>query len=69
MYMHSRLQVQTLGRKTVQLLLHNNPNCSTLLHWVVDRCYDSRPAAAQLCFHALSSTIETLWVTMETQQI
>jgi hypothetical protein len=55
----SEARVQILGRKTVQLLLHNNTNCPTLLGWVVDRCYDSKPAAAQLCFHALSNTIET----------
>ena len=61
------LQVQTLGRRTVQLLLQTNSSCPNLLLWVVDRCYDSKPAAAQLCFHALSNTIATLWVTMATK--
>lgn len=50
-------QVQTLGRKTVQMLLLNNPSQPTLFRWVVDRCYDSRVSCAQLCFHALSNTI------------
>ena len=49
-------QVQTLGRKTVQMLLQNNIN-STLLAWVIDHCYDSKPICAQLCFHALCNTL------------
>ena len=53
-------QVQSLGRRTVQLLLANNSNCPTLLCWVVDRCYDSQPEASQLCFHALATTMEIL---------
>jgi hypothetical protein len=52
-------RVQALGQRTVQLLLANNANCPTLLRWVVDRCYDNQPGAAQLCFHALATTMET----------
>ena len=57
----SGVQVQALGQRTVQLLLANNANCPTLLRWVVDRCYDNQPGAAQLCFHALATTMETLY--------
>jgi len=52
------LQVQTLGRQTVQMLLQNNEN-DTLLAWVVDRCYGSKPICAQLCFHALCNTLNS----------
>ena len=57
------VQVQTLGRKTVQLLLENNAHPS-LLAWVVNCCYDgANTSCAQLCFHALSNTLAALYAT------
>ena len=53
---HARTQIQTLGRKTVQMLLENNTH-HTLLSWVIDHCYESKAECAQLCFHALSNTL------------
>lgn len=38
------------------MLLQNNSD-STLLDWVIDHCYDSKPICAQLCFHALCNTL------------
>ncbi len=57
------LQVQDLGRKTVQMLLRNNID-STLLEWVIDRCYASKPVCAQLCFHALCNTLASRYAKM-----
>lgn len=55
------LQIQQLGRKTVQLLLQNNKE-PFLLNWVLDHCYSSRSNCATLCFHALSSTFAKMYV-------
>ncbi len=55
-------QIQTLGRKTVQMLLQNNTD-ATLLAWVIDHCYDAKPACAQLCFHALCNTLASKYKT------
>lgn len=49
------VQIQCLGRRTVQLLLQNNRE-TTLLNWVIDHCYSTKPTCASLCFHALSNT-------------
>lgn len=38
------------------MLLQNNSD-TTLLAWVIDHCYDSKPICAQLCFHALCNTL------------
>jgi len=53
-------RVQTLGRKTVQMLLQNNATSPTLLSWVIDHCYESKASCAQLCFHALSNTLAAM---------
>ena len=58
------VQIQTLGRKTVQMLLQNNMD-ATLLSWVIDHCYDSKPACAQLCFHALCNTLASKYVSLD----
>lgn len=48
-------RVQTLGQKTVQMLLMANSATPTLINWVVDRCIQTK--VSHLCFHALSKTL------------
>lgn len=48
-------RVQSLGQRTVQMLLMVNSNTPCLINWVVDRCIQTR--VSHLCFHALSKTL------------
>ena len=55
MCMFMYMKIQSLGRRTVQLLLQNNRE-TTLLNWVIDHSYSTKLTCANLCFHALSNT-------------
>ena len=47
------------GQKAVVLLLEVNPDLSTLLDWVVDRCYTGSNHQADGCFLALATIFST----------
>ena len=47
------------GEKAVVMLLEVNPNLSTLLDWVVDRCYTGSNRKADGCFLALATIFST----------
>ena len=54
---HSK--VYTLAREAIVLLLEFNPNISTLLDWVVDRCFTGKDQVADGCFLALATIFST----------
>ena len=49
------VQVYALAKETIVLLLEFNPNVSTLLDWVVDRCFTGTDRVADGCFLALAT--------------
>lgn len=55
LYVSYLLQIYTLARETVVLLLEGNPDIGMLLDWVVDRCYTGAPQVADGCFLALAT--------------
>ncbi len=56
------LQVYSLAQDTIVLLLEFNPDLSSLLDWVVDRCFTGSSQVADGCFLALATIFATRWV-------
>ena len=52
-------KVYALAREAIVLLLEFNPNISTLLDWVVDRCFTGKDQVADGCFLALATIFST----------
>lgn len=48
-------KIYQLAQETIVLLLEFNPDMSSLLDWVVDRCYTGTNKVADGCFNALST--------------
>ena len=48
-----------MAKSTIVLLLEFNPDISTLLDWVVDRCFTGNDQVADGCFLALATIFAT----------
>ena len=48
-------KVFNLAQETIVLLLEFNPDCGTVLDWIVDKCYTANPSVADSCFIALAT--------------